>query len=134
MISTSLSSNTLICFSAYYILLLVPSSEFFILVIVLFISSSFILKSSTSLLNVSYNLLIFEFSFFPNSWIIFTITLKSYFMKIPFHLAVFLACCLIPSSGSYFSAFSFCVAVCVAPFCRLQGCSLSCFWCLPPCG
>lgn len=48
------------------------------------------------------------------------------------HLAVLLGFCLVPSSGTYFSAVSFCLTFCLwFPFCKLQGCSPSCFWCLP---
>ena len=95
-----------------------------------------IFKSSISLLHVSCCLpIFFASSVFPRilghhySKVFFNVSCLS-----PVHLSIFLGFRPIPSCGSYLSASSFCIAFCVVSFCRLQRCSLFCFWCLPHCG
>ena len=100
MISTTLSSSSLVCFSASFILL-IPSTVFFFFspVIVFF----------NSLLRISYNFLICASILSLSSWIIFIIiTLNSFSSKLPISTSlVVLGFYLIPSSGTYPSAGSF---------------------------
>ena len=71
------------------------------------------------MLLVIYQSLPFFFFFFPRSWIIFALIILVFFMKfayLQFHLAISLGFCLVLSSGSYLSAFLFCVAFYVVSF------------------
>ena len=144
-ISTSLSSTLLIYSSDSCNLLLFPSSEFFILVIEFWISACLTFKS-IYLLNSSFNLAILDSSvlvFFLLFFclfvcflqeIIFIMIILVFFMKAA-NLSSSLSCFsgVLYSSLIFllFSAFSFCVAFPLVPFCRIQGCTLSCFWYLP---
>ena len=74
---------------------------------------------------------------FPD-WVIFTIiTLNSFSGRLPISSAFFWSGWILPCS------FICCIFLCLilsnllclrSPFCKLQGHSSSCFWCLPPVG
>ena len=96
-ISIILSSRSFIRSSDSVILLLIPSGVLFIC---LFFSSC------RSLINISYIFSIFASVLFPKPWIIFTIILNYFSGRLPLHLVVFLGFYLVPSSGTYLSAFS----------------------------
>ena len=83
-ISISLSSSSLIHFSASFILILIPSSVFFISIIAFFIC--LFCKTSGFLLNISCIFFICDPILFLRSWIIFTFILW----------VIFLADCLYP--------------------------------------
>ena len=74
---------------------------------------------------------------FPRFWIIFTIiTLNSFSGRLTISSSFIWSCGFLPCS------FICCIFLCLltlsnvlflrSPFCRLQGHSSSCFWCLPP--
>ena len=131
-ISTILSFSLLIHSSALVILLLIPSRVFFIPVLVLFISASLFFSSPSLCLNIFR---IFLTILFLRSCIFFTIII----------LNSFSGRLLIPSSFSCSYRFLSCTFMCsrllcclifsdllclLSPFCRLQECGSSCFWCL----
>ena len=112
-----------------------PSSVFLISVIVLFIIVCLFFCSSRSLLNVSC---IFSI-LFPIFGVIFTIiTLNSFSGRLPISSLFIWSCGFLPCSlvcNMFLCIFILSDLLCLrSPFCRLQGHSSSCFWCLPPVG
>ena len=135
-ISSILSFSSLIHSSASVIMLLITYSVFFISVIVLLISVCLFFSYSRSLLNISSIFSICASILFPRSWIIFTIiTQNSFSGRWPISTS------LIYSSGVLSCSFIWDIFLCHLIlsnflwlwflFCRLRGCSSSCFCCLP---
>ena len=141
-IYTILSSSSLMCSSASIVLLLIPCSVFLISVIVLFICVLLLLFlffiSSSFLLNI-YCIVSVCASFFSQDlgssllsllWILFQGDCLSLL-----HLVVLLGFYLVPSSGIYSSAISFCLTFCVCGptgVCPLVGeAGLRVLWRLP---
>ena len=131
-----LSSSSLIHSSAPFILLLILSSVFFISGFELFTSVCLFFTYSSSLLNISCIFLVYTSILFLRSWIIFTIiTLNSFLGRLPVSTSLSF------SSGVLSCSFVCTIFLCrlILPnflwlwflLCRLQGCSSSCFCCLP---
>ena len=135
MLASILSSSSLICSSVSLILLRIPYSVFFTSVIALFISVCLFFISPSSLLNISYIFSIHTCIIFPRFWIIFTIIILNTSWG-----RLLISTSLSYSSGVFF-LFTWNTLLCYLILCnfmwlhflfqRLQGCSSSCFWCLP---
>ena len=112
---------------------LIHSNVFLFWIIVLFTSACLFFKSSRSLANISYISSVCASILFLRSWIIFTlITLNSFSGILPISTLHFWS-----SYRSFIWNILFCHHIFSnlwSPFCRLQDCSCSCFWCLPPGG
>jgi len=116
--------------SAPFILLLIPSSVFFISVIV---HVCLFFKSSSFLLNTFCIFLVSTSILFLRSWII--IVLSSFSGRLPIFTS------LSYSSGVFSCSFVWNIFLCYlilfnflylwTPFCKVQDCTSSCFWCLP---
>ena len=118
LISTILSSGSLIRSSVSVTLLLIPSSIFIFYFSYYIVHFCLFFISSSSLLNISCIFSICAFIIFLRSWIIFTIiTLNLVDCLSPLHLAVLFVSYLVPSSGTYSSAISFCLTFCDCGFC-----------------
>ena len=131
-ISISLFPRSLI-YSAPFILLLIPSSVFFISVIV---HVCLFFKSSSPLLNTFCIFLVCTFILFLRSWII--IVLNSFSGRLPVFTSLSYSSGVFFCSlfGTYFSVILilFDFLYLWTPFCKVQDCTSSCFWCLPPGG
>ena len=97
-------------------------------------------KSSNSLLNMSYIFSVFASILFPRSWIIFSVIILIYFSgRLPVSISLSsseVSSCSFWNKKEYIWNIFLCCLIlsnflCMwAPFCRLQDCGSSCFWCV----